>query len=574
MKKRIMAALTALMLLSTSMLTVTADEGVKVSTENYSVFYNASEDVFLCNEKTIGSEVGTKYFMTYTVKSVTNAGATQQGVVGAEDKDKTYPYDKTGYMYYEFGQDMLKEGYTYFLEFTVTEDGYDYSVAKAKPGEEPEYVYLQMEYGAKSAKTGYFGLWFGVGKMSAELIKVRCYDRAGNDLGVTSPRGRAAVVPEKTIAKDTKIDHRYNITISKQANVAISNELVTESNKIFMEYKVKSAEGNLYQNGLCLTNNPTGKWPFASGGMLQQNEMKGDNEVGPLLTPDAEYLIVFEKGADAFTGVVQKTLNGETETFVFPIKFGTYDATGQYFSIWLGEGDTHLVSCVLEDFKCYDDKGRNLKVQCNQTATIRHIGALEDYSGCEAVYYCEKDGSVYGLYEDQTLKYTELSGTKNGTYSISANEITIQVEDKETEKVPYRYHAFTDTSERTYKRLYNYKLNFVTGTEETIETQTFGQENGYAPEKPEDPSLTGASFIGWYNKEGEAYDFDKWVTKSETLYAKWEGSDGRQFLAAETGREQTDFTPYIAIISSALILLAACAGSIVLIVRGKKYAGE
>ena len=181
---------------------------------------------------------------------------------------------------------------------------------------------------------------------------------------------------------------------------------------------------------------------------------------------------------------------------------------------------------------------------------------------------------MYGLYKDQTLKYTELSGTRNGTYSISANEITIQVEDKETEKVPYRYHAFTDTSERTYKRLYNYKLNFVTGTEETIETQTFGQENGYAPEKPEDPSLTGASFIGWYNKEGEAYDFDKWVTKSETLYAKWEGSDGRQFLAAEIDGGQTDFTPYIAVAASVLILLAACAGSIVLIVRGKKYAGE
>lgn len=575
MKKRLLAALLAMVLICPTMMTAFADEGVKVSNVDYDVFLNASEDVFICNEKSIGSAVGTEYFMTYTVKSVTSAGATQQGVIGTEDKSASYPFFNVGYMYYEFSQDMLQQGYTYFIEFTIVEGGYEYSVAKAKAGEEPEYVYLQTETGSESNKLTHFGLWFGVGKVTADLTKVRFYDRNGNDLGVTSPRGRAVAVPSKAIAKDTKIDHRYDITVNNRANVAISNELTTDSKKVYMEYKVESSEGNLYQNGLILTNNPTGKWPWSSGGLLHQNEMTGDKEVGPLLTPGAEYLIVFERGVDSFTGVVQKTYKGKTEKFAFPLKAGTYDPTGQYFSIWFGEGDTHLVSCVLRGFKCYDDKGNNLKVQCNQEVTIRHIGALEDYTECEAIYYCEADNSVYRLYKDQTLQYTASAGeteTKEGKYSISANVITLKVAGSKTEKVDYRYHTFTDTSERTYKRLYNYKLNFVTGTEQNIDPQILNYTNGYVAMAPETPVLEGASFKGWCDAEGQEYDFNKYVTKSKTLYAKWEGDDGREFIAIDTPIEEVHYTPYIAIVSSVLIILAACVISVVLITRGKKHA--
>lgn len=177
-----------------------ASDSVKYSKIDYRVFYNASEDVFVCNKKDIGSNPGTMYFMTYTVKSVTNSGATQHGIVGTEDYTRSYPYLNGGYMKYNFSQDLLMEGYTYFIKFTVTEDGYSYKIARAKENES-EYVYMPLVYGEKTDKMKYFGIWFGVGKVSAELIKVRCYDSNGNDLGVQSPSEKAAVICEKEIEK-------------------------------------------------------------------------------------------------------------------------------------------------------------------------------------------------------------------------------------------------------------------------------------------------------------------------------------------------------------------------------------
>lgn len=298
-----------------------ASDSVKYSKIDYRVFYNASEDVFVCNKKDIGSNPGTMYFMTYTVKSVTNSGATQHGIVGTEDYTRSYPYLNGGYMKYNFSQDLLMEGYTYFIKFTVTEDGYSYKIARAKENES-EYVYMPLVYGEKTDKMKYFGIWFGVGKVSAELIKVRCYDSNGNDLGVQSPSEKAAVICEKEIEKNKTIDHRYTITAKDLSNVAVSNLLPIESNKMYMEYTVKKSEGNLYQSGLICSDYPNENYPFGKKGLLQQEALETDG-VGSLLTPGAEYVIEFTKGDSAFSGIVQKKFEEKIEYFVFPIKYGT-----------------------------------------------------------------------------------------------------------------------------------------------------------------------------------------------------------------------------------------------------------
>lgn len=551
-------------------LSAAAADAVKYSEVDYRVFYNASEDVFLCNQRDIGSKVGTMYFMTYTVKSVTNAGATQQGIVGTADCTRSYPYVDGGYMKYNFSQDLLMEGYTYFIKFTITEDGYSYRVARAKDAES-EYVYMPLEFGAKTDQMKYFGIWLGVGKVSAELIKVRCYDADGNDLGVQAPSEKASVICEKEIAKDQTIDHKYNITVKNLSNVAISNLLPADSKKVYMEYTVKKSEGNLYQNGLICSNYPNQNYPFGKLGLLQQEALQNEG-VGSLLTPGAEYLIVFTKGATAFSGVVQKKLNGKIECFVFPIKYGTFDPEAQYFSLWFGEGDTHKVSFVLEDFKCYDENKKNLKVQCNKAATIKHIGALEDYSGCEAFYYCDSNDSVYVLYSDKKFIYQKDSFETAGNYSISSGKITLNFNGGEKFQTPYKYQTFTDSDGNAYRRLYTYKLKFVTGCSTSIATQTINLKNSYISSKPDDPTQENNTFVEWCTEDGEAFDFNRYITKSVTLYAKWKNSSGDEYISVDGEADKVDYMPYIAVSIGAALLIASVLIAVVFLKRGRKYA--
>lgn len=67
-----------------------------------------------------------------------------------------------------------------------------------------------------------------------------------------------------------------------------------------------------------------------------------------------------------------------------------------------------------------------------------------------------------------------------------------------------------------------YTVTFKTDSETTLETQRV-KKNALA-KKPEDPKKAGYKFAGWYSDEEltKAYDFSQKVTKSITLFAKWE----------------------------------------------------
>ena len=54
-------------------------------------------------------------------------------------------------------------------------------------------------------------------------------------------------------------------------------------------------------------------------------------------------------------------------------------------------------------------------------------GSWTDYIGCEAMYVCKEDQSIYALYADQTLKYTAEGQTHTGTYKIKNDVIEITV---------------------------------------------------------------------------------------------------------------------------------------------------
>ena len=92
--------------------------------------------------------------------------------------------------------------------------------------------------------------------------------------------------------------------------------------------------------------------------------------------------------------------------------------------------------------------------------------------------------------------------------------------------------------------------------------------NGYKAQKPADPVLDGCSFVSWCTADGTAYDFEKIVTESTTVYAKWTNGAGITYLASEYVEEAAgNDVDVLVIIICAILALLAIVGS-VLIIRG------
>lgn len=573
MKKRFMAILSLLLCTVFSMgvlqtpMTAKAED-VKISNVDYKVSYKGVKDVLLCNKVSIGSEVGTEVYLTYTVDKVEQCEAKQQGVVATGQPGKSYPYTTGTMEHVSKKQILLEEGYTYFYKFAVTEKGFEYTIIKAK-GEESSYVKMMNVTGKKTDPFEYFGLWLGGGAVTAELSSVRCYDRNGNDLGVRFSRNsKVSCVKDVSYSKNTNLNHTYTVTVEKKSGVAISSLKPTTSNTVFIEYKVKSSDTSASQTGAVITLAPKDSYPHGTGkGHLVFENMK-EKQDGKLLVEGAEYIICMEKANNELNVTVQRTYKGEKTVFSFPTTYKPFDQKYNYFGLWW-EG---TVNCVLTDFKCYDANNNNLGVQCNKSFTKEHAGEIEDYAGCEAVYYCKENDTMMVLFEDQSLKYRANGVTKTGTYYIDdTRDKTITLSYGEgKESFAYLYKRITSEQGQVYNRLGTYTVNFVTGNDSKVEPQLLTTENGYTVMKPEQPQIEGKTFECWVTQNGEAFDFNSVVTESITLYAKWEGEDVRQTMYAEPEVEPVDYSPYISVGASAVILIGAIVGSVFLLRRGGK----
>ena len=568
--KRVVSGVLACMLLAvTSSGTALAKWDVTPSKVNYYVELNDASDVFIANKESIGTKVGTEYYMTYTVESIEVTEHRQQGIIGTNLPKQQYPYVADGkggggLLNYSVTNKLLVEGNTYFLKFKITEDGYEYRVAWAE-GDKSKYIEFDRAYGKVTTDLGYFGLWLGSGGMTGKLTKVRFYDNKGNDLGAVSYSKNASVGREVPFQKDTQVQHTYTITMKDAQNVALSNRKVPTTEKVFMEYTVKSSDTKLYQTGTILSDAPKSGYPYLNG-YMQFNAYSSDIEKmtdGPLLQEGADYLIIFEKKQELYDVTVQQTLNGKTNYHTFSMTYGQYDKELTYWSLWFAVAGEGRINAVLENFKCYDSNKNNLGVQYNSAGiSIVHFGELEDYAGCEAVYCNEDDQSLYALYEDKTLKFTADKHTKDGTYRIEEDVLTIDV-NGEKKDYDYLYQYFKDENDVTYHRLHSYKVAFETGTDEQIETQIINAENGYMALRPNEPTMEDNKFEGWYTATGEKFDFDQIVTESITLYAKWNEVEYTDVLVKNN-------TPLVAIGIGVLVLGLAIVCSGMIIVRGKK----
>ena len=552
---------------------VFAKQTVKVSDTDYVVEMDGATNFFLYNKDTIGSAVGTEYYLTYTVESIEAEEFFQQGLLGSNNPAATWPYEKSeqggGLLKYNLGNELLIEGNTYFYKFVVTKDGYRYEVGYSND-KNGKNNYLDFEYEYGEVKTGldHFGIWFADIGLKGRLIKVRCYDKNGNDLGVkVSPNTGATVGREVPLPKDTQVDHHYKLTLDDVNNIAISNRRKPIGDKVYIEYKVESSKSLVWQNGIVLGNDPIAMYPYLNGMMqyetYEYDPKKVDN--GPLLMEGAEYLMIFEKKPDYFDITIQRTLDGKVTYVEFPITFGTYQQEGEFYSIWFGDGPQFPVNAVLTDFKFYDSNKNNLGVQTNVACGIEHFGELEDYAGCESLYYCKENTSFYALYADKTLKYTAGKNTDDGVYHIERDVMTTTIDSKKKE-YDYLYQYFTDTEENKYERLQSAKVVFETGKGSAVEPQVLNTDNGYMPMRPNDPTCEGNTFAGWYTIDGEEYQFNEIAVESITLYAKWEETKWTDVSVFDIA----SYMPYIAVGVSVVIMAGAVTGGVLTIKRRKK----
>lgn len=574
MKKRFMAMLSLLFcavffasVLQTPL--IANAEEVKISNVDYTVSYKGAKDRLLCNKRSIGSDVGTEVFLTYTVDKVEQCETTQQGVVATGQPGKSYPYTTGTMEYVAKKQILLEEGCTYFYKFAVTEEGFEYTIIKAK-GAESSYVKMISTTGKKTDPLEYFGLWLGGGEVTAQLSSVRCYDRDGNDLGVRLSRNsKASCTKDVSYSKNTKLNHTYTVIVENKANVSICSLKPTTSDTVFMEYKVKSSDTAASQTGALITHSPTDTYPYSSGkGQMIYETMK-EKQDGKLLLEGAEYIICMEKANNEFNVTVQCTYKGEKTIFSFPLAIGQYEQKFNHFGLWWADGP---VNCVLTDFKCYDSNNNNLGVQCNKSFVKEHIGEIEDYAGCEAIYYCKENDSMLVLYEDQSLKFRANGTTQVGSYYIDdSKDKTMTLSCGEgKQSFAYLYKRITSEKGEVYHRLGTYTVSFVTGNDTKVESQLLTAENGYTVMKPKEPQIGGKTFESWVTQDGKIFDFDSIVTESITLYAKWEGEDVRQMMYVEPPKTPVNYATYISAGISAVILVATVVGSVFLVRRGGK----
>lgn len=574
MRKRLLSLLILTIYIVLPMgIAVNADSDVVVSSQEYTVYYTAgSSDNFLCNKKSVGSQPGTEYYLTYTVSSCQSVGI-QGGIAGTDAPTESYPYAKDhGMLFYNLGEkgsdknDILLPGYTYFIKFTALESGFRYTAARAK-GDNSEYlVFDSRAVSEKSVHCGYYGIWLAVGNTVATLSNVHFYDKNGNDLGVWSPKHRATVTTGSSLQKDSSIPRWYTIKASGMSNLALSNKTPLTTKKMYMEYTVRSTKSEIDQSGVAYSNDPLAGYPHGNGMIRYEGKSETANTTGDmLLKPGASYIIEIERFDDDFTAIVQMTLNGKTTRSVFPSLYGTCNPESQFFSLWFGEGHQTNVDFTLENVKFYDENHNDLEVQSNDpTVMFRRLGALVDYDGCEAMYYCKNNDAFYLLYKDSTYKYSSDDDQSEGTYSVASGKISFSGRGQSD----YLFKSIKEENGDVYNRLYTYTVSFV--PEEKI--QTLSLKNGYYAKKPGDPSRKDCKFVEWCTLDGKAFNFNGIVTESTQLYAKWKDKNGNEFLETLSieANQPVDLMKYLIVAICVVLICSAVAGGFFILKGGKK----
>ena len=382
---------------------------------------------------------------------------------------------------------------------------------------------------------------------------------------------------EELLEFRARVNTTYAFSVNDADNVAISNRKLTDTGVVYMEYEVgKVTMDESYQMGLLLADGESNKNLMENGHSQMQynNFVKGEGS--PMLVEGAKYFICFAKREGSFETYVQRVHNGQVSKIRFPHLIGTYDDSYPYYTLFFGEGWSSI-SAEFKNFRCYDAAGKNLGIQLNSDhlkVAITSEGAIDDLEDCLATYYCKENPELGMIVlHDDTNGYRETSeGKENFTYEIIQEDedyiaLYLQYPDGK-EGYDYKYVMLADESGNRYTRLRDVKATFVTDEETVVQEVT--AKNGYRVKEPEKPKKKGYEFVGWYLGNDEAYDFDSVATESVTLYAKWSGEDGVEYVSTgQVIKEERNYAPIITIVASALISAGCITGSILILKKGK-----
>jgi len=548
---------------------VQAEEKIVPSTKNYDLTYYDDAIVYIGNKNPVKWKEGEVYFLHYTVEQVSENETTQSGVIVTADNTDTYPFLK-GAMYFDNEALICEEGYTYFFRFEVTKTGFKYIAAKAKD-EQSEYFSFSQVTGEVKTKGPYFGIWMAEGgNLSAKLKDVRCYDKNGTDLGIYAPT--ASSVTEADLKPLKGIDHTYAFSMDKAQCVAFGNARRTASDVIFLEYTINNvvAEG-ISQSGTIANDAPTAQYPHGDDMGLLFYQENNEKQRCMLITEGASYLVRFQRLEHTYDVFVKRTqTNGKTDYFSFSAPGGVYNKEFSYVSMWIGEMCS--LTADFSNVKCYDGKGNNLAIQTNQGVVVQHFGNLEDYSQCEAVYYCKENNTFISL--DDGCNASKRLGAeevaKAGTYSIREGIMTLKIGD-EIEEFDYTYNAFVSKDDSRYVRLKDTEVTFYSKhiDGKVIETVKVTAKNGFKVSKPSEPSEKGFKFLRWETGDNQEYEFNQVVLETTDLFAAWEGE--QEWILTSMLGANSKLATTIAVSITCVTLLAGTATYIILKnVRRKK----
>ena len=549
-----------------------AKEDITRGEVNYEVVIQDASRVFIGNDKPVDWKVGDKYFLAYTVEEVTQNDVAQSGMATTNSREEHYPYTSGGLQYAQENL-LCEEGYTYFLRFEVTEEGMKYVAAKsnAKTGES-EYIRLPYQTGDLKTQTPYFGAWFAeAGKVTAKLSHGRCYDQNGNDLGVYGNKAQGVLsIDESRMSSLEGVNHTYAFSLKGASTIFFGSARKSDADTIFLEYTIKNVEAqNIGQTGAVMTKDTTVDYPHTTDyGYLNYQQHTAETEAPRLVSEGAHYLVRFDRTENAYEVLMKRTLpDGTVDYFSFPHFFGTESSEWPYAGVWIGEKCSLTADFV--DVKCYDAKGNNLAITTNRGVPVEHFGDLEDYSKCEAVYYCKENKTFISL-DDECNASKKVDGEEVaniGTYSIRKTTLSLNI-GKETEEFDYVYTALTDEAGNRYVRLKETNVTFYSRFlgGKILEIVKVSPENGFKVAKPDNPKNDGHTFLCWKTAENKEYDFDTVVTGATELYASWEGEE----VWDTVGAVVVSKAPILITIAGSSILVVATMLGIVSIGRRKK----
>lgn len=583
--KRISCFLVICCVLLGNIVTVSAAEPFEIignatpSDTAYSVILTNASGSFMHNEKEVDLTIGKRYYLVYTVEEVSDNQLNQNGLVITTDGNHDWPYTE-GMMNYLFSDSVLfEEGATYFYRVEVTEDGFSYVIAKMGKNDS-HWVELPITEGATYTDCKYFGIWMA-GTMTAKLSTVLCYDEDGNDLGISvHTQAGGSSVFDPSVLKEMRVGQYYEFSLDSEYCLAISNSKPTDSDTVYMSYTVEDVQVNqASQAGVCYTRAPQDQYPHGAGNGLL-NYTFCDKTVGsPLFVEGGQYLIYAKNEGDTTTVLVRRTVNGKTEIFSFPNHVGAMTPEAKWFSIWTGEAVEECITANIKNFRCYDATGKNLGVQTNKSdITITKYGDIEDYTNCEAVYWCEENQTTMILDDEQNMSLRKADAdteTKWYKYRVNGAKLFMAVGSEEV-SFDYYYSFVCDEEGNKYIRLIDKKVTFVTGIEghEGNQTIKVTAEDGYKVKKPEDPKVEGYTFKEWCLADGTSYDFDRYVMESVTLYARYTDGDGHEYLSVDGNLKSqgSGALMKVAALSTGIVLLTVAL--MVYLMKGEKNKNE